>query len=58
LGALPQFSYEGVLNGKKVLGYSANLLPKTDWMLFGQIFNEEDLDKRKQLRNNFYNLPG
>lgn len=57
LGALPQFSYEGVLNGKKVLGYSANLLPKTDWMLFGQIFNEEDLNKRKQLRNNFYNLP-
>ena len=57
LGALPQFSYEGVLNGKKVFGYSANLLPKTDWMLFGQIFNEEDLDKRKQLRNNFYNLP-
>lgn len=55
LGALPQFSFEGVLNGKKVLGYSANLLPKNDWMLFGQIFNEEDLDKRKQLRNNFYN---
>jgi len=57
LGALPQFSYEGVLNGKKVLGYSANLLPKTDWMLFGQIFNAEDLDKRKQLRTNFYNMP-
>ena len=57
LGALPQFSYEGVLNGKKILGYSANLLPKTEWMLFGQIFNEEDLDKRKQLRNTFYNLP-
>jgi serine/threonine protein kinase len=57
LGALPQFSYEGVLNGKKVLGYSANLLVKNDWMLFGQIFNEEDLDKRKQLRNTFYNLP-
>jgi serine/threonine protein kinase len=57
LGALPQFSYEGVLNGKKVLGYSANLLQKSDWLLFGQIFNEEDLDKRKLLRNNFYNLP-
>lgn len=57
LSALPQFSYEGALNGKKVLGYSANLLPKTDWMLFGQIFNEEDLDKRKLLRNGFYNLP-
>ena len=57
LGALPQFSYEGIINGKKVLGYSANLLPKSNWMLFGQIFNEEDLDKRKLLRNNFYNLP-
>ena len=42
LGALPQFSYEGIINGKKVLGYSANLLAKSDWMLFGQIFNEED----------------
>ena len=57
LGALPQFSYEGMLNGKKVLGYSANLLSKNDWLLFGQIFNEDDLNKRKQLRNNFYNLP-
>jgi serine/threonine protein kinase len=57
LGALPQFSYEGVLNGRKVLGYSANLLQKNDWILFGQIFNEEDLDKRKRLRNDFYNLP-
>jgi serine/threonine protein kinase len=57
LGALPQFSYEGVLNGKKVLGYSANLLHKSSWLLFGQIFNEENLDTRKRLRNNFYNLP-
>ena len=57
LGALPQFSYEGVLNGNKVLGYSANLLSKNEWLLFGNIFNEEDLQKRKELRNNFYNLP-
>lgn len=57
LYALPQFSYEGILNGKRVSGYSANLLSKSDWMLFGQIFNEEDLNKRKQLRNTFYNLP-
>lgn len=57
LGALPQFSYEGIISGKKVLGYSANLLSQNSWMLFEQIFNEEDLDKRKQLRNNFYNLP-
>jgi serine/threonine protein kinase len=57
LGALPQFSFEGLLNGKKVLGYSANLLSKNEWMLFGQIFNEDDLNKRKQLRNQFYNLP-
>ena len=56
LGALPQFSYEGVLNGNKILGYSANLLSKNEWLLFGNIFNEEDLQKRKELRNNFYNL--
>ena len=57
LGALPQFSFEGVLNGKKVFGYSANLLQRSDWLLFGQIFNEEDLDLRKEIRNKFYNLP-
>jgi serine/threonine protein kinase len=56
LGALPQFSYEGVLNGNKVLGYSANLLNKSEWLLFGNIFNEEDLQKRKELRNKFYNI--
>ena len=44
-----QFSFEGVLNGKKVFGYSANLLQKSDWLLFGQIFNEEDLDLRKKI---------
>lgn len=57
LRALPQFSYEGILNGNKVLGYSANLLSQKEWLLFGNIFNEEDLQKRKELRNNFYNLP-
>jgi serine/threonine protein kinase len=56
LGSLPQFSYEGILNGKKIIGYSANLLSKNNWVLFGQIFNEENLNKRKELRNNFYNL--
>lgn len=57
LGALPQFSYEGILNGNKILGYSANLLNQNEWLLFGNIFNEENLQKRKDLRNNFYNLP-
>jgi serine/threonine protein kinase len=57
LHALPQFSYEGIVNGKKISGYSANLLHESDWMEFGKIFNEEDLNKRKQLRNKFYNLP-
>jgi|GEM_PF-2610140 len=57
LFALPQFSFEGTLSGKKVRGYSANYLPKSDWLLFSQIFNEENLTKRKYLRNTFYNLP-
>ncbi|MCX6294838.1 MAG: protein kinase, partial [Bacteroidetes bacterium] len=57
LRALPQFSYEGELNGKRVIGYSANLLKKGEWINFGNIFNEEDLLKRKKLRTNFYNLP-
>jgi serine/threonine protein kinase len=57
LKALPQFTFEGILNGNIVLGYSANLLSNASWLKFGDIFNEEDLNKRKELRNRFYNLP-
>lgn len=57
LGALPQFSFEGVLNGNKVFGYSANLLEKNKWLLFSKLFNEPDLALRKVLLNKFYNLP-
>ncbi|TVZ60048.1 serine/threonine protein kinase [Flavobacteriaceae bacterium MAR_2010_105] len=57
LGALPQFSFEGELNGKKVLGYSANLLEKSSWLNFSKIFKEDDLQIRKELRTKFYNLP-
>jgi serine/threonine protein kinase len=57
LGALPQFSFEGVLKGNKVFGYSANLLRKDKWLLFSKLFNEPDLAERKLLLNKFYNLP-
>jgi serine/threonine protein kinase len=56
LGALPQFSYEGKLYGKNVFGYSANRLHTPEYLLFDKLFNEPDLQKRKELRNNFYNL--
>ena len=56
LGALPQFSYTGLLNGKTVIGYSANYLDSKDWLLFDKIFNDDDLSKKRMYRNNFYNL--
>ncbi|TKC03194.1 serine/threonine protein kinase [Pedobacter cryotolerans] len=56
LGALPQFSFEGTLNNKRVTGYSANLLESKKWIEFDSFFNEADLDKRKKLKNEFYNL--
>jgi serine/threonine protein kinase len=57
LGGLPQFSFEGTLNGVHVYGYSANYLQSPDWLLFGELFNEPDKDKRNRLLNEFYNLP-
>lgn len=56
LGALPQFSFEGTLNNKRVIGYSANLLESTKWIEFDSFFNEADIDKRKKLKEEFYNL--
>jgi serine/threonine protein kinase len=56
LWALPQFSYEGRLNGKTVVGYSANLLDSSKWLLFDKIFNEPNQNKKKEYRNVFYNL--
>jgi serine/threonine protein kinase len=56
LGALPQFSFEGTLNNKRVIGYSANLLESGKWIEFDNFFNEADIDKRKKLKNEFYNL--
>ena len=56
LKALPQFSYEGRLGRKTVIGYSANFLDNK-WLLFDKVFNEIDLVKRKNYRNDFYNLP-
>ena len=56
LGALPQFSYEGQLNGKIIVGYSANFLDGKSWLLFDKIFNETDQNKKKEYRNDFYNL--
>lgn len=54
LSALPQFSFEGVLNGINIKGYSANLLDNTEWIEFARIFNEDDLQQRADLRKNFY----
>ncbi len=56
LGALPQFSFEGTLNNKRVIGYSANLLESNKWIEFDSVVNDADLDKRKRFKNEFYNL--
>jgi serine/threonine protein kinase len=57
LGGLPQFSFKGTLNGRRTIGYSANFLHSSKWLLFSQLFNEENLTKRKVIRNAFYKLP-
>jgi serine/threonine protein kinase len=57
LGALPQFSYEGKLMGKAVLGYSANLLDSGKWLLFDKLFNNPYKCKKQEYKNRFYNLP-
>ncbi len=57
LEALPQFSFRGAMNGKSVTGYSASLLPSSDWVEFGDLFNAPDLNERKRLHDRFYNLP-
>ena len=57
LGALPQFSFEGRLNNKTVLGYSANYLDNKKWLNFDKLFNEDDVSKKKNYLNTYYNLP-
>ncbi|MDR1156487.1 MAG: protein kinase [Bacteroidales bacterium] len=39
------------------MGYSANLLDNGKWLLFDRIFDEPDQNRKKQYRNDFYNLP-
>jgi serine/threonine protein kinase len=56
LGALPQFSYTGTLNGKTILGYSANFLDSGKWLLFDKIFNDPNKHKKQEYKNRFYNL--
>jgi serine/threonine protein kinase len=56
LKALPQFSFQGTIGLKRVLGYSANYLDGNSWCQFDSIFNDDDIAKRKILRNTFYNI--
>ena len=57
LRAFPQFSFEGILDNRKVVGYAAYYLDSSNYLLFDKVFNEPDRDKRKQFRNDFYQLP-
>jgi len=57
LAALPQFSFEGMLDGNKILGYSAMHLPPGRYFLFDKMFNGRDAKEKKHLLNSFYNLP-
>jgi len=56
LYALPQFSFEGTLNGKSVFGYSQNKIDTKDFILFKDFFDEPDFYKRKKNRNDFQKL--
>lgn len=51
LKALPQFSFEGQLNGKTVSGYSADFLEDGKWLLFDRLLNEPNKQRRKDFRN-------
>lgn len=57
LKALPQFSFEGTINGKSIFGYSAHFLSNTEYMLFDNIFNDTDLDRRIAYKKQYYNKP-
>jgi serine/threonine protein kinase len=48
LAGVPQFSFEGTLNGRKVVGYSANDLAAAGMEDFGRVL--EDDSKTKQLQ--------
>lgn len=44
--AIPQFSYEGTLNGKKVLGYSANRLDVLGFVPFEKVLEEKSITQQ------------
>jgi len=57
LEAIPQFSFEGEMDNEKIVGYSANYLNPGQYLLFDKLFNNQDAEEKKRLRNHFYNLP-
>jgi len=44
--AIPQFSYEGLLNGKKVFGYSANRLDTMGFIPFEKVLEEKTVTQQ------------
>jgi serine/threonine protein kinase len=46
LFALPQFSYEGMMNHQQVLGYSANRIDAAQFIEFEEILNDVNLQRR------------
>ncbi len=54
LQGLPSVSFEGELNGRKIYGYITKFFKAPDWVGFHRLFDEEDLQKRKQLKARFY----
>lgn len=57
LQAMPQFSFEGTLDGVRIAGYSANYLDPKRYFLFDKMFNNQDQGEKQQLLKVFYNLP-
>jgi serine/threonine protein kinase len=46
LYALPQFSFQGTINGKQVLGYSINRLDTKGYIEFERVFEDQDLFRK------------
>ena len=54
LSTLPRITFQGILNGKKVYGYITKFLAAPNWIGFNRLFDEENLEKRKKLKELFY----
>lgn len=54
LETLPRITFHGELNGKTIYGYVTKFLAAPNWIGFHKLFDEENVEKRKKLKEVFY----